>query len=456
MNIPVLDQTLARVTPQRFGAVADGQHDDTAALLAAIKYASDYGMILELSKGEYRTDEVLVLRDITVLSQDARISYYGIHKNRPAIDMKDNVSIFGKLTVWARDNSKECPGNHGNRAAMAFGVYDNGEGAHHCFVEDLTILKGGMPNANGVIITGDSSDITLGRVTVPVGTDVYRGVLIHWGNAQDHYPKGNTWSVENGYGHVENWKPTTHPHDIHIGVVDCSGIEDAGINDSRAAFHIAAGYDIDVEEVIMNDGFHAVAITGADQGFEYAAPEIKALGGQRNIHIKKITGRRLRNVGLYVVSYVLMDSAISVNTELTVDEVDLEAVPTCQTVGMSFHSTKSVKIGKATVRGYSTHAAFHMDKDNQDVQVGELNVVNCSCPAVWLTNRKGNAPQSKKLQIDKLNVCNSGNGDTAAIIPERIDAMQVEAVCMEQSKYTAVVDPAHASETVQIGAVYTR
>ena len=452
MKRPIFDEAQKRITPQQFGALGDGKHDDTEALAAAIKQASQNGWVLELPAGEYYTREVVELDRITVLARDARISYYGLHKNSPAVNMLSYVNIFGKLTIWAIDNTKSGINNHGNRCGMAFGVYDSGAGAYHCYVEDITILTGGMPNANGVFITGDSSDITIGRVTVPEGSDVYRGVLVHWGNAKDHFPLGSTWSVENGYGHAENWKPTQHPHDLHFGVIDCSGIKDTGINDSRAAFHIAAGYDIDCEEVIMNDGFHAVVAWGADQGFEYAPPEVKALGGQRNIHIGKITGKRLHHAGLYVISYVLMDQSISVNTEMTVDEIDIEAAPDCKTAGMIFHSVESVKIGKATVRNY-TAPALYLDKGNRLLTVDELHLIGCKSYALQALQYRDCAPPSREIVLGKVTAtaCNCPN--TPMFGMKKADRLTVGTVKTETSAYRSVLEVHNGFERVEIGDI---
>ena len=434
MKKPIFDEKQKRITPQQFGAVGDGKADDTEALRAAAEKASRERLVLELPQGDYYTAEVVEWEDLTVLSHNARISYYGLHKSRPAVNMHSNVNIFGTLTIWAIDNTKFGVSNHGNRAGMAFGVYDTGEGAHHCYVEDLVILAGGMPNANGVIITGDSSDITMGRVTVPAGTDVYRGVLVHWGNANDHFPLGKTWSVENGYGHAENWKPTKHPHDLHFGVIDCSGIEDAGISDSRAAFHIAAGYDIEAEEVIMNDGFHSVAITGADQGFLYADPEVQAVGGMRNLRIGRVVGRRLHDTGLYVFSCVLMEPARSVDVELEVGEVDLEAAPDCKKAAVNLSSTKQVKIGSAKIKGYGS-TALYVGKNNRDVQIGELCLENCSSEALQVSEYAKNAPKSGSVRIGSVTAKHCGGDGQNAAHLHQFDTLEIGEIRLEASQY---------------------
>ena len=145
------------VLPQQFGAIGDGIADDTDALEQAIAEAMRKKLALKLPKGEYKITKTLVLDHINVYCEEVKISFYGLTQNVPAIDMWDHVNIYGKLHIWTIDNKV---GNHGGRCGMGFGEYASGRGAHHCYVEDLTIT-GGVPNANGVLITGDSSDIRL-------------------------------------------------------------------------------------------------------------------------------------------------------------------------------------------------------------------------------------------------------------------------------------------------------
>ena len=288
MNRPIFDENIKRVTPQLFGAMADGKTDDSPALEKAIAYASAHGFVLELPEGDYYCSEITTLRDVTVLSQNAKISFHGMHLCRPAIDMKDNVKIFGKLSVWIIDNQSAGP-NHSGRCCMAFGVYETGEGAHHCYVEDVTFLGGGAFYVNGILITGDSCDITLGRVTVPQGQRIYRGVGIHWGNSQDHYNIGE-WSIENGYGHRPNWKPIVHPHDIHVGTVECYGVEGSTMgHDQCGALTIAAGYDVEVDGKVIGQvttGYNSIS-TGKSVCMALIDAEYGKLGTEVQVRIRK-------------------------------------------------------------------------------------------------------------------------------------------------------------------------
>ncbi|MBR7161927.1 MAG: hypothetical protein IKD07_05880, partial [Clostridia bacterium] len=70
----------AFVLPQQFGAKADGKADDTPALLAAVREASEKKLTLKLPEGEYRTTSTLILDHINIQSENAKISFYGMER----------------------------------------------------------------------------------------------------------------------------------------------------------------------------------------------------------------------------------------------------------------------------------------------------------------------------------------------------------------------------------------
>ena len=137
MNKPVLNESLERITPQAFGAIGNGQVDDTTALFAAAKAASEKGLVLELD-GEFLYSQTLELASVNVLSKNAKLVYVGETKSVPAVDMIRNVNVFGTLHIDFSDNG---PGNHGGRCAMGFGHYGTGRGGYDCYVEHVVIMQ---------------------------------------------------------------------------------------------------------------------------------------------------------------------------------------------------------------------------------------------------------------------------------------------------------------------------
>lgn len=179
--------SLEYLDPAIFGAVGDGKTDDIYALELAAHVASKMGKILKLPQKEYYTSRPLSLNNVAVISENAKISFYGMQASVPAVDMQTNVTIRGKLRIWTVDNTNVTK-NHGGRCAMGFGDYSTGVGARNCYVEELEV-SGGYYNANGILITGDSSNIEIEKINIIGADTIGRGVLIHWGNAKDHYPE---------------------------------------------------------------------------------------------------------------------------------------------------------------------------------------------------------------------------------------------------------------------------
>lgn len=346
------------ITPQDFGARGDGVTDDREALMEAIRYASSHNAVLELPEATYACHDWLELDHVKIVSHHAKILYYGFRLNAPALQLYDDVEILGKLTVWANDDQLD---HYGQRAGMAFGDFNTGIGSHRCHVEDVE-FTGGIVNANGIVIVGDTSDIRIDRVTVPAGTNICRGVCIHWGNRLAHHTAEQIGTGfdpalgEKGYVHDPNGGPTTHPHDIHLGIVDCADfrpIEGKPDND-KSAVTICASYDITVEEIRMRNSCHALCVTGADLGFEFAAPEVKAIGS-RGIHVKKVIGTELRSAGIFVCSrpWYLRDA--NVNARVRIDECMLEAAEGNRNVGISVVAADEIRLSRVCVQNYKFH-----------------------------------------------------------------------------------------------------
>lgn len=445
--IRALDEGMTVCTPQMFGAYANGKNDDTQALTHCMTYAKEHHLDVELAEGDYRYARTLPLSDVKITSHNAKLSYYGMAKSVPALDMQNNVSIYGKISIWMIDNGM---GNHGGRCAMGFGNYGTGVGATNCYVQHVEIT-GGQVDANGILFTGFSNNITIDRVTIPKegGENIGRGVLFHWGNANDHYPLGSEWSVENGYGHVPNWKPTEHPHNIKIGLFECYNISKG--NFGEGALHIAAAYDITVDELIVDGAKHAFQIWGADCGFEYAREEEKA-HGQRNIKIGKLTAKNIEGQAVSVVGYALMYQDKTTKIELTIDELHAESSTKANQQGIVLHTTESVYIKKATLVGFKK-AAVYVEKGNQSVKFDELNVEKCKSYAVQALQVAKHTPRSALVEIGTLNVTSGASADDALLMVQNLGVMKIGTVNVDKSLYKYVLAVKNDFEKIEIGTV---
>lgn len=361
------------VTPQQFGAFGDGKRNDHTAIMRAVQYASEGGIRLELPEADYYTMNAIILENIEVKSHNAKISYNGIQANTPTLEVRSNTRVTGNLNLYLYDPKTEWSAE---RCALLIGDYTTVFTVKNCYIESVT-LTGGMYGCNGVVIVGDSSEIEIGTVTIPNGTKYARGVCLHWGNGEDHKAVAG-FSPElggDGYMHVNGWDPMTHVHDVKIGKIDCKGLRPGpGMSDSDISpIAICAAYNVTVDEIVVDDSCHAIHITGADLGFEYASEEVKAIGGQKNIRIGKITGTNLRSTGVYIPANPWYYPDISVNTEVTIDEIYLSAAETHvnKNYGVHLDSVGTSSIGKITAIGFKQ--ALCVTEDSVDkVTCGEI------------------------------------------------------------------------------------
>lgn len=401
MNKPECDLSHL-LSVRSFGAAGDGRTDDLAALNAAVAAARETGAVLELPAGDYLISDCLILDRVSLLSRGARILGRGMRVNIPAVELCDRVCVFGPLTVDYCDNGKS---NHGGRCNVGMGRYeDRQSGASHCYIEDLTLTGGGMVNSNGILITGNSHDIRVDHVKIPSGSTIWRGVLCHWGNAGDHRTARNEYCAdmgEKGYVHVDGWQPTLHPHDIHLGLVECEDFVHVGEghDGDKAAVAVCACYNVEVDEIRIRNSAHAFEVTGADIGFEYASPAEKAYG-EKGIHVHKIVGTDLRDIALYAVGYPWYIQRASVGLELTVDEADLSAAPGNKVGAVSLHRTDRVNVGRLTLRNFRDTPLIYACRGCRNVTVEELRGVNCTSDTVRIFTRPIDRP-TENIQIKK-------------------------------------------------------
>lgn len=402
MNRPTLPNVPA-VTPQQFGAKGDGKSDDIQALRQAKEHAVKHGVPLELPNAEYYTSTTWELGDVTVISKDAKISYHGKEFNRPAVDIYDNVNIFGTFHVDSVElcdvrSDKPPYHTHGNRCAVAFGNYDNGRGAHHCYIEDIVICGSGMTGGNGMLLTGDTSDVRFDKITVPKGHHhVNVPAMIHWGNYLEHHPKNfDPADAKDGYAHEPNAGVTTHPHDISIGLIDSYA--------DNATFYISAGYDITIDEVRSYNAEHAIAIVHGDVGFLYASDEVRA-HGMKNLHIKKVYGENLRSWGAYIQCAQAYEDDPDLNADIKIDEMVLTASENNAGNGTAIYGVKSLEIGKLTMDGF-TKQCLQLGYANKDIRIGDLTMKNFRGDG-FFAYQQGKVwdrlyPHTKNVKIDKL------------------------------------------------------
>ncbi len=429
------------VLPQQFGAIGDGIADDTDALERAIAEATEKRIALKLPAGEYKTLRTLELDHIDVHCEDAKISFWGLAQSEPAIYVWDHVNLYGKLQIWTVDNNLQ---NHGGRCGIGFGNYDSGAGAHHSYVEEVEISGGGY-NLNGTLITGDSSDITIDKITVHGGNHLGRAVLIHWGNAAEHHPKYVDGVDTHQYVREENCGYTKHPHDIHIGRIIgdhfCDQVGDACV------LYLSAVYNITIDEIIADYTRHVLMMTGGDGGFEFATPEESA-HGSKNVIIKKITATNVQHSGLYYMVESSYQDIPPFWGELALGEVTITYPESHTGLGPYFNGIGRLSIDRITLKNIK-RPTFYFVNACTDVRIGTLTLEDCNASELFRVETHGKCLNTG-IGIDGLTVENLILKNSAY---QRIFSLGKEAKNVHLEKLTLVnsfVSEAifHARETV--------
>ena len=437
-----------QVTPQHFGAYGDGKQNDTVAVQRAIQFANDNKLELRLPEAEYRTMTTMSLQGLTVRSENAKISYYGKEFNRPAIDILGDVNVYGTFHVNAAEmyspRSDKAPYHtHGNRCAVAFGSYDTGVGAHNCYIQDLVIWGGGMMGANGILVTGDSSNLTFDKVTVPKDhNNVNTVFMIHWGNYLEHHPVDFDPSIQDVYAHEEGAGTTKHPHDIKIGVIESYAM--------NAAIYISASYNITVDEVYSYNSEHAIAVIHGDLGMLYADEDVKALGMQ-NIHFKKVVGTGLTDYGAYINTAMGYENDPNLNAVVKIDSMELTGANNNDGNGLAIYGVKDLEIGTLTLKRFKK-SALQLGHTNKNVLLDNVTLERCTGTVVTTVMHDKFGP-NEKVVINTLNVTEGGHsGATFAYLP-KTNGLHIKTLNLNKVYMTSLLQVYSHTKNIRIDSL---
>lgn len=415
----VTAKTDTSVSVKQFGAYGNGEKDDTAALMRGIRYAAGNGLTLEIPSGEYKTLNTLELGGINVRCENAKIRYTGTTTSAPAISVKNDVNLYGTLSVWYADNLVV---NSDERCALLFGNYRTGEGSHNCYVESIEV-SGGHKNSTGITVTGDSSDIVLETITVPEGTNLSRAILFHWGNADDYKVKDPNDRTQ-GIFPVDGAAPTKHPHGIRVKKLVCTGLDPTGKYGDAAAVYIAAAYDVTFDEITVSSVRAIVTVTGGDCGMEYASPEEKA-HGMKGLKFGKVTATDIRSNGFYFTrkSDYLGDTGFFCALEF--EELDVTNCPlVVSTVGIG------------------------------SLKIGTLHLRNCLGTAVRADGALGTGGVSGAIEIGTVAIERGcGNAQASLIWVAGVDCLNIGTVRLTGATYACLISYDSACGGILLGEV---
>ncbi|MBQ8140502.1 MAG: hypothetical protein IJ038_02265 [Clostridia bacterium] len=436
------------VSPKAFGAVGDGIADDLAAIEKAVKYACENRKIVVLDENEYYISDGIELDGVSVLSHNAKLLYHGERFGVPAIRIKSNVNILGTLRINAAQSARD---DAAERAPVAIGDYISDGKSRDVYIEEL-ILSGGNTDSNGICMTGDCDNITIDRIIIPDGSKICRGVCIHWGNGKDHHTVRG-WAPElgrAGYEHNENGSPMTHCNNIHLGLVDCAGFKavPGRADNDKAAVTICAASNITIDEIKMHDSCHALCVTGADLGFEYADEAVRRRG-QDNIYVKKITGTAMRSAGVLALGYPWYIRDIRVNTRIKIDECCVEAAEGNRDTGLALLGITKAEIGNITLKNFPKQAV-NITRGSENIKIGTLNIEECRAQAATVNMwSEGDAP-AKSIEISKLNISGNTDGTLPALGLIAADGFKIGEINVSGGRFSSLLSLTPECKNIRI------
>lgn len=451
MERPILNEAPEkRISVLELGAKGDGKTDDFPALEAAVQFATEKDLILEFPEGEYYLSDGLLLDGISMLSHDAKILYHGEKFGTPALRIVSNVNLFGTWYIHAAPSVRK---DAAERAPVAIGDYITDRPSRNCYIQEV-ILSGGNPDSNGICITGDTRDVLIDSVIIPDGSAICRGVCLHWGNGINHRNTAGRFAPELGRAaYIHGNTPMTHPRGIHLGVVNCAGFKaiPGHPDNDKAAVTICACADISVDEIIMHDSCHALCVTGADLGFEYADEETRAYG-QRNIYVKKITGTAMRSAGVLVAGYPWYIREVRVNTEIRIDECYVEAADCNHDTGLALLGISKAEIGQITLKSFPRQA-FNIARGSENISIDTLNIEGCRSYIGAVNMYSENDPSAKNIHIKHLNVDGEGDANVPAFNLVAVDNMTVDELKIENGSYQGLIAATEHCKNVRIAKI---
>lgn len=247
-------------------------------IVAAAEYAALHNATLVTKNKTYELDQEFILPEnlswwscfTTIKQVGAALS----SQTASGLAPRPNVSISGYLTI---DMGVPTTNPWGEKCHVRLDSFNNITPQVRGFYFDTLKFKGGHKNITGFCMAGGASLVRGKRIECDDNDIIARVFMAHWGNFTQHYYD----SASGKYKHVENWQPTTHPHDCIIDEI-VTGNLTCDTNDVSAIVCISAGYDIEIKKINGNllDSSQTdkglVVITPGDLGFAYASTKEKA------------------------------------------------------------------------------------------------------------------------------------------------------------------------------------
>ena len=234
-----------------FGAVGNDTNE-TSVLINALAAASGNILTFEPGKTYRATSSLVVPANTTIELNGSTLKFVttGATKN---LDLRSGAIVRnGKVknsgSSFAGSGDYQCP--------IIIGEYGSGIGYNNIILENLTI-ETACPDGNGIMVTGESYDVSIRNIDFPDSAYMMIPILLHWGGA--NAPSSGTF----------------HPHNISIENINVGAMTYATASDAGQIL-VSGCYNVNIKNVDIKDAHTAgLYIYSGDYGFYYANAAIK-------------------------------------------------------------------------------------------------------------------------------------------------------------------------------------
>jgi hypothetical protein len=275
------------VSVKDFGAVGNGVADDTAAIQAAIDYATSIGGQTVTCGGlTYKTTgPIIVKNDVTLNLQGGKILSVLSGANDYGVRLRNRAEVCnGEIEV----QSSGSPGSQaGIHAPLVIGPFygDGGTVASPSVDEGVTgwVAKNLhlATNCDGKVcvqVMGGANNGVIENIEAPSSTAIGGVVHLDWGfvgtiNSANIPASRTNFDAGTAY--------TTHPNNILIRNIKAGSLSrtKSGVDTGSHLVRLSGVYNIAVNNVVaVQCTYAAVRVTAGDVGFEFAPASVKPMG----------------------------------------------------------------------------------------------------------------------------------------------------------------------------------
>jgi len=247
--------------------------------------------------------------------------------------------------------------------------------------------------------------------------------------------------------HEDGYKPTQHPHDIKIGLIESHA--------DHTALYISACYNVTVDEVRQYGGKSAVRMVCGDVGFKYASAEEKAHGA-KNIYVKKVMGTDLSDIGIYLDGINGYEPGLNAHYQIKIDEATLSGNEK-STHGICFYGIGDVQIEKLRIEKFEK-LVMQLGYANESVKIGELLIEDCPAQIMTGTGTLDwsrfdyveTRTATRGVEIDKMTVRNSGLSNRVLGALLNIEGLHIKELNVEKLICTSLFAVYNTTKNVKI------